>query len=222
MAEETVSAARAILFVDVDGTLIPETSSGIFLAAKLGHLEEMVEAESAYNAGRIGNHEVCAIDAAGWAGWRQHAVRDLLDDLPLVDGIPETVRWCRSRAVVPILTTLAWQPVGAYLSHRFGFSGYCGPDLDVEGGSYTGGVALDFDEFDKRDFAAAKARQLGLAMRHCAAVGDSRSDIPLFERVGCRIAFNGSSIARESADFSVEGKDLRSIIPVVERWLEQG
>ncbi|MFI9411915.1 HAD family hydrolase [Nocardia gamkensis] len=210
---------HAILFVDVDGTLIPETSSGVFLAAKLGHLAEMVEAESAYAAGHIGNQEVCAIDAAGWAGWRQDAVMAFLDDLPLVEGIGETVQWCRSWGVLPILATLAWQPVGAYLSHRFGFSGYCGPELEVECEKYTGRVASDFDEFDKRDFAMVQAARSGLTMRDCAAVGDSRSDLPLFESTGCRISFNGTPIVRESADYSVEGKDLRSIISILEHWL---
>ncbi|WP_280243780.1 HAD family hydrolase [Nocardia abscessus] len=222
MAGEVASSrptAHAILFVDVDGTLIPETSSGEFLAAKLGHLAEMVEAEAAYNAGRIGNREVCAIDAAGWAGWRQAAVMAWLDDLPLVDGIGETVEWCRSRAVVPILTTLAWQPVGAYLSRRFGFSGYSGPELEVACGRYTGRVAVDFDEFDKRDFAVAQAGRVGLTMRDCAAVGDSRSDLPLFERVGVRIAFNGSPIVKEAADYAIEGNDLRSMISILEHWL---
>ena len=44
---------RAVLFVDVDGTLVPETSSAIFLAARLGHAEQVAEAEAAWDTGLV-------------------------------------------------------------------------------------------------------------------------------------------------------------------------
>ncbi|WP_405503257.1 HAD hydrolase family protein [Streptomyces niveus] len=60
---------------------------------------------------------------------------------------------------------------------------------------------------------------LGVPLDACVAVGDSRSDLPLFEEVGYSIAFNGTPEARGAATAAVDGDDLRAVLPLLERWL---
>ncbi|MFJ5221183.1 HAD family hydrolase [Streptomyces sp. NPDC088354] len=205
------------VFFDVDGTLVPGTSSSVFLAGFLGHRDELAKAEDAYASGVLDNREVSELDAAGWAGVPEDQVVSWLDGLPLVSGITETVTWCRQNGLVPILATLAWSPVGSYLTDRFGFHGFSGPRLETASSRFTGRVACHFDEYGKRDFALAQARELGLASRSCAAVGDSRSDLPLFASVGLSVAFNGSAGAREEATVTVDDDDLRGVLPLLSR-----
>ncbi|MFJ5291446.1 HAD family hydrolase [Streptomyces sp. NPDC088348] len=131
----------------------------------------------------------------------EEQVSGWLDGLPLVAGITETVGWCRRNGLVPVLTTLAWSPVGSYLTERFGFHAFGGPRLETTDSRFTGRVACHFDEYDKRDFALAQARELGLAPGSCGAVGDSRSDLPLFASVGLSVAFNASAGARAAATY---------------------
>lgn len=212
---------RAAVFVDIDGTLVPRTSSAQFLAVHLGHLSALREAEDAYAAGEMDNHAVAELDARGWAGTSVQQVREWLRDLPLVDGIAELVEWCRAHDVTPHLATLAWSPVGEYLCQRFGFAGACGPTLRESGGVYTGDVARSFDEFDKRDYAMAVAQDLGLSLQQCAAIGDSRSDLPLFGAVGLGVAFNASADLRNAADSIIVGDDVSLAIPILDRWLSR-
>ncbi|MER6713758.1 haloacid dehalogenase-like hydrolase [Streptomyces sp. NPDC000877] len=205
------------VFFDVDGTLVPGTSSGVFLAGFLGHRDELARAEGAYASGALDNRQVSELDAAGWAGTAERRVSGWLDGLPLVAGIAETVVWCRRNGLVPVLATLAWTPIGGYLADRFGFHAFSGPELEISDGRFTGRVARHFDEHDKRDFALAQARELGLAPHSCGAVGDSRSDLPLFASVGLSVAFNASAGARAAAIVAVDGDDLRSVIPQLSR-----
>ncbi|MER5177583.1 HAD-IB family phosphatase [Streptomyces sp. NPDC002896] len=205
------------VFFDVDGTLVPRTSSAVFLADFLGHRDELAKAEDGYAAGALDNRQVSELDAAGWAGVRQELVADWLGGLPLVSGITEAVDWCRQNGLVPVLATLAWETVGSCLSNRFGFHAFSGPRLETADGRFTGRVARHFDEYDKRDFALAQVRDLGLAPHACAAVGDSRSDLPLFASVGLSVAFNASAGARAAATVTVDGDDLRSVLPVLSR-----
>ncbi len=121
--------------------------------------------------------------------------------------------------VAPYLATLAWEPVGRFLCDEFGFAGACGPVLAQEDGVYTGGVERHVDEFDKRDFALRVAADLGLPASACAAVGDSRSDLPLFTDVGFSIAFNAGEALRAVATENVVGADLRAVIEPLGRWL---
>lgn len=210
---------RGVVFFDVDGTLVPQTSSSQHLATYLGHLDVLRQAEDDYAEGRMDNREVSVLDSDGWRG---HSVEDVirfLDDLPLVAGIPEVVAWCREQDLAPYLATLAWEPVGLYLCKTFGFDGACGPTLGQQEGRYTGEVARHFDEFDKRDFALRTAQELGLDPRSCSAVGDSRSDLPLFAEVGFSVAFNASSAVQAVASASVAGPDLRTVIPPLTEWL---
>ncbi|MEU9109150.1 haloacid dehalogenase-like hydrolase [Streptomyces xanthophaeus] len=118
------------MFFDVDGTLVPGTSSAVFLADFLGHCQESAEAEDGYASGALDNRQVSELDAAGWADVSEERVLDWLDGLPLVSGISETVAWCWSNGLVPVLATLAWSPVGGHLADRFGFHSFSGPQLD--------------------------------------------------------------------------------------------
>lgn len=211
---------RGVVFFDVDGTLVPHTSSGQHLAELLGHSDVVREAEAAYAAGLLSNDQVCVLDARGWASRSPAQVRGFLETLPLVDGIAETVGWCRRHRLAPVLATLAWDPVGAYLCDRFGFARSCGPRLEVVNGRYTGDVAAYFDELDKRDFAVSVAADLGVALSRCAAIGDSRSDLPLFAEVGMAVAFNATAAARAAAHASADGSDLRDVLPILAGWLE--
>ncbi|WP_229074482.1 HAD family phosphatase [Actinoplanes sp. DH11] len=209
---------RGAVFFDVDGTLVPHTSSGQHLADLLGHGEAVRRAEAGYAAGTLSNAEVSVLDARGWASRTPSDVRGLLESLPLVTGIAETVHWCRGHGLVPVLATLAWEPVGAYLCDRFGFDRSCGPRLEVVDGRYTGAVAEHFDELGKRDFAVRVAARLGVELSRCAAVGDSRSDLPLFAEVGLAVAFNATPAARAVAHASTGGSDLRAVLPLLGGW----
>jgi phosphoserine phosphatase len=89
------------VFFDIDGTLVPGTSSSLFLAGFLGHREELTEAEDAYAAGTVDNRQVSELDAAGWAGVPEKRVLGWLAGLPLVTGIAQTVPWCRRSGLGP-------------------------------------------------------------------------------------------------------------------------
>lgn len=202
---------RGACFFDIDGTLVPGTSSGQHLADRLGHGDVVREAEARYAAGALSNQEVSVLDARGWAARTPEEVAGHLESLPLLDG---TVAWCREQGLAPILATLAWEPVGTYLRDRFGFDRACGPTLRIVDGRYTGEVAEHFDELGKRDFALCVAANFGVEPARCAAIGDSRSDLPLFAEVGMAIALNASAAARATAG----GTDLRVVVPLLAAW----
>ncbi|MEY9930624.1 phosphoserine phosphatase [Catenulispora sp. GP43] len=212
------SAWAGVVFVDIDGTLVPAPGSAVHVARYLGTEEEMTKAEAAYAAGLLTNPEVAAVDALAWAGHTEQDIDDWLTGLPLVDGIAETVGWCRAHRLLPVLATLAWQPIGKHLGQRFGFAAYCGPELETVDGTFTGRVLAAFDEFGKRDFALGYAAELGLGPDRCAAIGDSRSDLPLFDEVGLSIAFNADQQARARASTIVDDEDLRAVIPTLADW----
>jgi phosphoserine phosphatase len=117
------------------------------------------------------------------------------------------------------LAALAWESVGLYLCERFGLHGTCGPSLEVLEGRHTGEVTAHSDEYTKRDYALAAAARLGLYSKSCATIGDSRSDVPLFECVGFAAAYNATAAARAIARVNVHGDELRAVLPHLTAWL---
>lgn len=210
---------RVVAFFDVDGTLVPRLSSAIYLAGYLGHQEAVAEAEAAWDAGLMDPRSVEQLDARGWAGTSEVQVREWLEELPLVDGIAEVVEWCLAHDVVPALATLAWRPVGDFLCDKFGFVEACGPTLEVRDGTYTGVSLTGSDEFLKRDFALHFAKDRGLTLDRCLAIGDSKSDLPLFGEIGLAVGFNATGQARAVAHVNYTGPDLRVLLPSFEAWL---
>ncbi|WP_261769317.1 MULTISPECIES: HAD family phosphatase [unclassified Rhodococcus (in: high G+C Gram-positive bacteria)] len=207
-----------MVFFDIDGTLVPSKSSGSFLAARLGHQKVLDNAELRYAAGELTNEQVSVIDAEGWRGIDADTVDRWLEELPLISGIDEVTAWCRSRLIEPVLASLAWQPVSDSIATRFGFTPNGGPRVGMSGSTFDGTVAEHFDEYDKRDRAVALAAEQGVPLRHCCAIGDSRSDIPLFEVLPTSLALNAGVAARQAATFSIVTEDLTDVLPWLEEW----
>jgi phosphoserine phosphatase len=44
--------------------------------------------------------------------------------------------------------------------------------------------------------------------------------VPLFAEVGLAIALNATPAARAAAHVSVDGTDLRAVLPVLDAWLD--
>ena len=200
------------MFFDIDGTLTRDVNSGTFIAERLGIGEQMRAAEEAYARGEMDNAAVCRVDAAGYAALPVTKVEAWLDDMPLIDGIAPALAMCREAGLVPYVASCTWSFIGAYLARRFGFAGWCGPELEVVDGVFTGRVARDADERAKPAFARERAAALGVDLAACRAVGDSRSDIPLFETVGASLALNASEAARSAATHVWDGADLAEAV----------
>lgn len=135
-----------IAFFDIDGTLTYGISFGAFIADRLGTGDRMRDAEDRYARGEIGNDTVCDIDARGYTGHRVSEIHGWLNDLPLVQGIAQSVAECKSRGIKPVLASCAWTVVSESLAQRFGFEAWCGPELAVKDGVFIGKTAAYADE----------------------------------------------------------------------------
>lgn len=201
---------------DLDGTLVRSISTGGHIAGKLGHADAMADIEAAYAAGMATNTEVAALDARHYRGLTPSDVSRMLDDIPVIDGIAETVQWLRERGTPSVLCTLAWRFVGEVFAERYGFIASSGPVLRIgPDGAFTGEVEADFTEHDKLAFVNSICSARGIGMCDVFHVGDSRSDIPLFGAVGYSVALNASPLAAKSASVSLEVDSLLEVLSVI-------
>jgi phosphoserine phosphatase len=122
----------------------------------------------------------------------------------------------RERGVVSLLGTVTWTFAAEEFRRRHGFAAVSGTEIDVDAaGVPTGGVRRHFDEWDMLKFVASYCEANGIDLAECIAVGDSRSDVPLFEAVGLSIALNATSQAREAASVVLDTEDLTDILDLI-------
>ena len=201
---------------DLDGTLVRGTSTGQHLAEKIGHAKEMEEIETLYRYGKATNADVAALDGKYYSGYTTADIHHFLEDIPTVGHIEETVKYLSTKGIPSLVCTLAWGFVAEFFAERNGFVGWSGPNLCVDSeGVFTGEVLSDFFETDKPDFVNDYCNRKGAKMSEVFHVGDSRSDIPLFNAVGFSVAFNGDKSVKSVASISVDSESLLDILPLI-------
>jgi len=201
---------------DLDGTLVRHVSTGQHIATHLGHGDAMAEIERAYAAGTVTNVDVAAMDGRHYEGLTRANIASMLDDIPVIDDIAETIGWLKERGIPSVICTLAWRFVGEIFADRYGFIASSGPSLRIgRGGEFTGEVESDFTEEDKPEFVGLLCSARGIHMSEVFHVGDSRSDLPLFNAVGYSVALNATQEAVESARVALETDSLLDVLRVI-------
>jgi phosphoserine phosphatase len=201
---------------DLDGTLVQATSVSQHLADHFGQSTQMTELERRYAAGDISNAVVADEQAAMYGGVPLAQVVKALDDIPCIEGIDTTVSTLRKQDVDSLLCTVTWSFAAEEFCRRHGFAKGSGTEIDVEpDGRLTGRVRRHFDEWDKLEFVRSHCAETGVGLENCIAIGDSRSDVPLFEAVGFSIAINATEQAREAASATLDTENLADVLALI-------
>jgi HAD superfamily phosphoserine phosphatase-like hydrolase len=210
-----MSVRFPVVFVDLDGTLLPQTTVSALTAAWLGRRGALDELERRYRAGQISN-AVLAETSAGWfAGRNIDEISEALLAACWIEGIADTVARLRSAGAYVALATVSWRFAAEVVAERYGFDACSGTEMALEKGRLTGVVSRSFDAEDKAAFVDDVCARQGVPTSAAAAIGDSRSDLPTFARVGFSIALNADDAAREAATVSLDTEDLRDVLPLL-------
>lgn len=176
----------------------------------------MAALERRYARGEICNSVVADEQAGNYRGIPLPQVVEKLDDIVCIDGIDATIAALRERGVESLLGTVTWSFAAEEFGRRHGFVAVSGTEIELDsGGVPTGGVKRHFDEWDKLEFVESHCEANGIDLAECIAVGDSRSDVPLFEAVGLSIALNATSDAREAASVALDTENLTEILDLI-------
>jgi phosphoserine phosphatase len=211
----TVSRFPVVVF-DLDGTLLRGTTVSFLLAQWLGQTSAITELERAFHAHEISN-SIVADTSAGWlAGKSVAEAWRVLEDGSWIDGMTETFKVLTTAGVSLLLGTITWSFAAEMLRERYGFQAASGTEMQAPDGVLSGVVSRYFDEHDKLRFVEDWCTQNGYSMGQVAAIGDSRSDVPLFHRAGMAIALNATPDAQAAATHVLDTEDLRDVLGLLQ------
>jgi phosphoserine phosphatase len=207
-----VCGAYPVVVFDLDGTLLRGTTVSLMLARWLGHEEEMSQLEEAFHAGEISNRVVADATASWLAGQSTADAWRVLAKGSWIAGMAETFQTLAEARVNLLLGTITWSFIAERLSDSYGFAAFGGTEMHVTDGVVSGWVTRYFDEQDKLRFVRRWCYRNGFSMGEVAAIGDSRSDVPLFRHTGTSIALNATPDARAIASHVLDTDDLRNVL----------
>jgi phosphoserine phosphatase len=200
---------------DLDGTLVRGTSVSQHLADRFGQSGRMADLERRYAGGEISNATVAESQAQGYRGVPLRDVVAELSDIPCIEDIDATLAELRRREIGALLCTVTWSFAAEEFRRRHEFAAASGTEIEVKEGVMTGAVERHFDEWDKLAFVRFYCEANGIALSECIAVGDSRSDIPLFQAVGFSVALNATPEARAEASTALDSDTLTDVLDVI-------
>ncbi len=175
----------------------------------------MAELECRYAKGEISNFLIAEEQARHYRGIPHAQLVAILSDVPCIAGIDPTLAALRERGVKPLLGTVTWSFAAHEFRRRHGFVAICGTEIEFSrDGIPTGRVKRHFDEHEL-EFVRSYCKANGSELGPCLAIGDSRSDVPLFEAVGYSVALNATSQARMAASVAIDTEDLTDVLDVI-------
>jgi len=217
-------AAYKLALFDLDGTLTKERSAWEYIHRRLGVWEGFAKKyQDSFLRGEIDYARFCQLDAAIWKGMKVAKLQEILQEIPLHDGIEELCEYLRSRGIKLGIISSGLSLLSDWVKERYSFDYAVANELLVAQGVVTGEIKINVS-YDQKGEWVQKAQRLFKARKEeLLAIGDSTGDVDMFQMAGLSVAFNPLSPRLESiASFSVHSTDLRDLIPRLKPFLEEG
>ncbi len=215
-------ASIKLALFDLDGTLTKERSVWEYIHQRLGVWKGWAEKyQEAFLQGEIDYIKFCQLDAAMWRGLEVSQVEQILQDIPLQDGLEDFLNYLRGYGIKLGIISSGLSLLVDLFRKRYHFEYAMANELEIAAGRLTGGIKINVYYDRKKEWVEEAMRQFSVKPEEIMAVGDSHGDIEMLQMVGLPIAFNSSSASLlKVAKIFIPSTDLRDLIPYLKPYLE--
>ena len=198
---------------DLDGTLIKEIHSVMFLCILNGNLAPLREIEALESSGSLDWIEADHRKALLLEGLRESKIREEFHRiLKPLKNIGHVVEILRSHGIRSVLISAGPRQVARVAEEMWGFDSSEGSDYETLKGFFTGKILEHVGETGKNAILRSYCEMHGIRRNECVAVGDGVSDIALFDYCGESIAINYSPVLSGKASRYLRTDDLNDIL----------
>lgn len=207
-----MSKIKAVCF-DMDGTLITNTNSVEYLCILNGRADEVRDIEKREEQGEMSWIEADYIKAKLLKGLEVKTIEEEFEKhIKLIVNIEKVIKKLKSDGIIVILMTAGPVQVAEVLGRMFKFDKIYGSLYEVENGTFTGRILSHLGDSGKAGSLASFCNENNIELEEVVSIGDSASDIKVFEKSGKSIALNYSNKLIGKADVYIETDDLSDII----------
>jgi len=196
---------------DMDGTLTVKTTCLQYYVKKLGIEDKAMELESLYKNHEVDDYQIADRYAEILKGTTKKQFDEWTEEIPRMQNIKETIDKLKELGFVVGITSVGPTFASEYFSNKFGFDFVSGSEHEFINGIHSGKMIHTLSGKDKVTILEKLSKEKGIEMNEIIAVGDSRSDIPIFEKVGFRIALNADENLKSVTDLFVQSENLLDV-----------
>ncbi len=193
---------------DMDGTLTIKTTCLQYYVKKLGIENKAEELENLYKNHEVDDYQIADRYAEILKGTTRKQFDEWTEEIPRMENINEAVDKLKELGFVVGITSVGPDFASEYFSNKFGFDFVSGSEHEFIDGVHSGRMVHTLAGKDKVTILEKLSKEKGIGMNEIIAVGDSRSDVPIFEKVGFRIALNADENLKSKTDLFVQSADL--------------
>ncbi len=208
--------AYDLVAFDMDGVLVDYVSSWAWVHR---YFEvDNSEALNLFKTGRIDEEEFIRRDVGLWRTVMPDVgiedIRKALRDVPIIDGIQETIAALRYNNIKSVIVSGGIDLVAERIAIGYGFDGYMANTLLThEDGRLTGEGHLNVDLRDKGIALKIFLEKHGVSPDRVASIGNSFVDVNMFRHSALSIAFNPiDDEVRNAADVVIEGGNISAVL----------
>jgi phosphoserine phosphatase len=207
---------------DLDGTLKTVRDPYVYLHERLGTLAAAEEFTGKGLSGQIPYEEWLRLDTGLWRGVRRSVLVNHLHAIPYVPGVHEVVAALRARGVTLAIVSSGLLLHAELVAAELGMDLVVGNEIlfedDGPDPAASGQVRAHCAYGNKNAVLARMQAELGLTPAETLAMGDTRSDIGLFERAAVSVAVNPQDArVAEAATIVLPNLDLGPLLPALDR-----
>ena len=208
--------AIELVIFDVDGVLKQVVDPYMLLHRHFGTEEEGRRHFRAFREGHITYHEFAQLDAWSWRGQYVAEVKALLRSTPYMPGAFDMAAALRARGIPFVFLSSGFDLNVEDVARDLGAAGWCANILHQDRGRIVGRMTVQVPYGGKGPIVQDILDRWGVDPGRVVAVGDSETDIRMFERVGHAVAVRPRSDAvSEAADAVMD--DLTQFASFIDR-----
>ena len=203
---------KRLLICDMDMTVVAaETLDEV--ASRLGLGAEISAITARAMHGEIDFDAALRERIAMLEGQSEQVFFEVAQQIELSPGARRLIGGAHAAGVHTILVSGGFAQVAEPVARGLGFDEVHCNRLEVVDGKLTGRVPDPIvNAAFKRDLLVRRARELGIELRDCCAIGDGANDLPMLEAAGLGIAFRGKPVLRAASACQINATDLSSAL----------
>ncbi|WP_432662986.1 HAD family phosphatase [Wukongibacter baidiensis] len=198
---------------DMDGTLITNTNSVEYLCILNGKEREVKEIESKEEKDEISWIDADYLKAKLFTGLEVKKVEEEFEKhIRLIDNIGEVIEDLKKHDIKSILVTAGPIQVAEVLGRKFKFDKIYGSLYGIENRCFTGEILKHLGDSGKLESLTDYCSENKVTLDEVIAIGDSASDIKVFEKCAKSIAINYSYKLEGKASVYLRTDNLEDIL----------
>lgn len=214
-AQQTGGAARFLVVLDVDSTLI-ENEVIELLAAAAGSFDEVREITERAMLGELDFAQSLHARVSTLSGLASGMIAEVAQEIRVTRGVRELVAGLHDADSVVGVVSGGFLELLDPLAAELGLDHWRANRLETVGGLLTGRVLGPvIDARAKADALREWAAAHSIPKRRTVAVGDGANDLEMMAVAGLSVAFDAKPRVRAAAHIALDVRDLSQLLPAL-------